>query len=556
MYETLIDEIQKVKPDEKKNSKSSSSTKEDKPQSIIDFETELARRQHEIKMGRMEEDEAYFDWLEKAYREAYKGLTGYQDDIYKYEEMVYDGRKKLAEDFYNEQKKYHEDRVEELESQITVAEDKSVDNNGNSLNPSEKFDYIRASYSDLIAENERRINEIMQSGIEGHEDEVKKLERQIEEYADKLQDVFKDEIDYEIKYIETLQDKYNDFIDKRIDRYEDEKKALEDKYDAEIKSIDDTIDALKDKNDETKTAIDLKKAEQDLENAKQRTRMVYGADGTIIYKQDDEAIAEAQQKVDDIKLDMVVSNLEKQKEALEEQKDIEVDKFDNMISTLNEQKDIQEKYFETLIEILSNYSNPKAAENIKSVWDRIFADKENVKINGTTANVKGTDIDTSNAVFGEVDADKVNQTLDKANEVVENLKENNSRNGMTSEEAKDFVAKMLYTKSGKTPDAYERYKRGEYGDIFKKLSGIDIGNSYNPAQSIVDNINQNNSKMQSVNIKPSVSVGELSLNIQTPVGTIEDIAKHAATGVLEKAEREAMMQIPNAFMKQMYTNLK
>ena len=195
LYETLIDEIQKVKPDEKKNSKSSSSTKEEKPQSILDFETELARRQHEIKMGRMEEDEAYFDWLEKAYREAYKGLTGYQDDIYKYEEMAYDGRKKLAEDFYNEQKKYHENRVEELKSQITVAEDKSVDSDGNSLNPAEKFDYIRASYSDIIAEIQSRIDEIIQSGIEGHEDEVKELEKQIEEYADKLQDVFKDEMD-------------------------------------------------------------------------------------------------------------------------------------------------------------------------------------------------------------------------------------------------------------------------------------------------------------------------------------------------------------------------
>ena len=85
----------------------SSSTKDDKPKSILDFETELARRQHEIKMGRMEEDASYFDWLEKAYIEAYKGLTGYQDDIYKYEEMVYDGRQKLAEDFYNEQNHFY-----------------------------------------------------------------------------------------------------------------------------------------------------------------------------------------------------------------------------------------------------------------------------------------------------------------------------------------------------------------------------------------------------------------------------------------------------------------
>lgn len=62
--------------------------------------------------------------------------------------------------------------------------------------------------------------------------------------------------------------------------------------------------------------------------------------------------------------------------------------------------------------------------------------------------------------------------------------------------------------------------------------------------------------MQSVDVKPTVNVGDISLNIQTPVGTIEEIAKHAATGVLERAERQAMMDLPNAAMKIIYSNLK
>ena len=478
---------------------------------------------------------SYLNQLDKLNQYYYGNNEKYLDEFRKNEEKVYQGRKKLNEDLIAEeekqQKAYHDKRISELETQITVTTKNSVDDQGNKLIDSEKFDYIRDIYDEILAEIERRENEIVQSGVEGHEDELAELIKLYEEYANKKSDIFNDEIQQEMDYISNLEKKYNDFIDKRIDRYEDEKKAIEDKYDAEIKSIDDTINALKDKNDVASKSIELKKALQNLENAKQRTRMVYGSDGTIAYRQDTEKIEEAQQKVDDIKLDMVVSNLEKQKEALEEQKNIEVDKFDNMITALNEQKDTQEKYFEILIEILENYSNPKATENIKSVWDRIFADKENVKVNDTNANVRGTDIDTSGAVFGEVDADKVNQTLDKAS---------------------DRIAKMLY----KTPEAYERYKRGEYGNIFEKLSGIGISNSYNQAQSIVDNINQNISKMQSVNVKPSVSVGELSLNIQTPVGTIEEIARHAATGVLERAERQAMMELPNAFQKQMYTNLK
>lgn len=603
------------------SSSSGSSTKDNKPKSIIDFETELARRQHEIKMGRMEEDEAYFDWLEKAYREAYKGLTGYQDDIYKYEEMVYDGRQKLAEDFYNEQKKKHENRVEELETQITVAENKSVNNNGNSLNPAEKFDYIRASYSDLIAENERRINEIMQSGIEGHEDEVKELEKQIEEYADKLQDVFKDEIDYEIKYIEITRDKYNDFIDSRIDRYEDEKKAIEDKYDTEIKSIDDTINALKDKNDETKTAIDLKKAEQDLENAKQRTRMVYGADGTVSYRQDTDKVEEAQQKVDDLKLEMLLDSLEKQKEAKEAEKDAALQTYETMIGDLEQQKKDRDEFFEVVLEKLDNINNPKPTEGIDRVIDKTYdnpsesnevkqglKDVENAVKDGTeqakdNANeVKKADNNTSNSANK---ADNKSQSANSKTATTANSNNNNavkidvkqsgnSVNTNTSETADnktdasnkqvvvygeqvavydnggenkqteqtsnmDSFMKLLYSMSGKEPDGYERWKRGEYDDGFKRMGNIFSDDAFmnratKPYEDAINSFNETINKINAVNAanKQPVSISTGDIVIQNPVGDAKQLAKE----VKNEIYKEAMMELPNAFQKQMYTNLK
>ena len=504
--------------------------KDKTPESITNFETELARRQHEIKMGRMEEDASYFDWLEKAYIEAYKGLTGYQDDIYKYEEMVYDGRQKLAEDFYNEQKKYHDNRVDELESQITVAEDKSVDSDGNSLNPAEKFDYIRASYSEIISEIERRINEIIQVGIEGHEDEVKELEKQIEEYSDKLQDVFKDEIEYEIDYIEITRDKYNDFIDSRIDRYEDEKKAIEDRYDTEIKSIDDTIDALKGKNEVASKSIELKKALQDLENSKQRTRMVYGADGTVSYRQDTDKVEEAQQKVDDLKLDMLIDSLEKQKEAVEGEKETALNKYDTMIDTLNEQKDKQSNYYNSLLEILNAYLNPNANENLDTVFERIFADKNNVKTEDGTTVVNGNVIDTSNVDSGKLNGDKVNDQL-KPVDI-------------------DKFMKDLYAKSGTTPDAYDRWKCGEFGDPFNLLPNLFSYNNIaqNGANDIIKNITEN--RVISNSQPASFSFGDI--NITNPVGD----AKQLAEEVKGQIYKEAMMELPNAFQKQMYTNLK
>lgn len=541
-----LNEYNNTKPDDKSGGGGSSD--DDKPKSIIDFETELARRQHEIKMGRMEEDEAYFDWLEKAYREAYKDLTGYQDDIYKYEEMVYDGRQKLAEDFYNEQKKKHENRVEELESQITVAEDKGVDSNGNSLNPAEKFDYIRATYSELIAETEKRINEIVQSGIEGHEDEVKELEKQIEEYADKLQDVFKDEIDYEIDYIETLQDKYNDFIDKRIDRYEDEKKAIEDKYDAEIKSIDDTIDALKDKNDATSKAIELKKAEQDLENAKQRTRKVYGADGSVTYRQDTDKIAEAQQKVDDTKLDILIDGLEKQKEAKEAEKDTALDKYDTMIADLEAQKKSQDDFFEKTLNKLDNSVNPQPTEGIDRVIDKTYD-------NPSEANeVKQGLKDVENAV-----KDGTEQAKDNVNEVKKADNKSQSANSKTVTESNqteqtsnmDSFMKLLYSMSGKEPDGYERWKRGEYDEGNKVMSNIFSDNAFmsgamKPFEDAMNSFNETLAKasVTTVEKQQSVNVTIGDIHIDKPVGDVEQFAK------------ALKMNIHPAFDRQIHTNLK
>lgn len=544
-----LNEYNNTKPDEDKSGGSSSS--DDKPESILDFETELARRQHEIKMGRMQEDETYFNWLEKAYREAYKGLTGYQDDIYKYEEMVYDGCQKLAEDFYNEQKKYHEDRVEELESQITVTEDKSVDKNGNSLNPSEKFDYIRATYSELISEIERRINEIVQSGIEGHEDEVKELEKQIEEYSDKLQDVFKDEIDYEIKYIEITRDKYNDFIDSRIERYEDEKKAIEDKYDTEIKSIDDTIGALKDKNDATSKAIELKKAEQDLDNAKQRTRKVYGADGTIIYTQDTNKIEETQQKVDDIKLDMLIDSLEQQKEAKEAEKDAALEKYDTMITDLEAQKSSQDEFFKSVLEKLDNINNPKPTESIDRIIDKAYADdlKEAEKVKQKLKDNYVENSDKKNSNKSNDDTVK-KASLSKTETNSANENKDNVQIEQTSNY--DSFMKLVYSMSGKEPDGYERWKRGEYDESNKLMGNIFsddafMGGVMKPFEDAMNSFNETSAKASVTTVEKQQPVNVTfsgGINIQNPVGEVHQFAK------------ELLLQLPTAFRRQMYTNLK
>lgn len=78
------------------------SDKTEKPQSVLNFEKELAEKEHEIAMGQREENEDYYSWLLSAAHTAYDGLADYQDDLWKYEEKVYEWRKKNEQDLFDQ----------------------------------------------------------------------------------------------------------------------------------------------------------------------------------------------------------------------------------------------------------------------------------------------------------------------------------------------------------------------------------------------------------------------------------------------------------------------
>lgn len=486
-------------------------------------ENEIADIEHLYAMEKITYED-YINQLDDINQKYFANNSKYLTEFYKYEETVYKGRKKLAEDFYNEQKKAFENRIDNLEAQITVTTNDSVDKDGNKLKASEKFNYLRDVYDEILAEIETRENEIVQSGIEGHEDELTELAKKYEEYANKKADIFKDEIQYEIDYISELEKKYNDFIDKRIDRYEDEKDALEDRYDTEIKAIDKTIKALKDKNEEDKTALDLAKAKQELENAKQRTRKVYDAGGRIIYKQDTDKISEAQQKVNDLEQEQIINGFEKLKDTLEDQKKIEVDKYDSMIDALNEQKDKQSDYYNSLLEILNAYLNPKATENLDTVFERVLGDKDKVKTDDGVTVVNGTAVDTHEVDKGRLTSDRVNEQLKKTNKL--SLEEILKDIGVS-----ESIAKSL---------------------THEKLSQIFGLSSIKPITPIISQPNtasliRNESIMRNNNDNKSQPINvtfEGGINIQNPVGEVQQFAK------------ELLLQLPTAFNRQIYSNLK
>lgn len=151
-------------------------------------------------------------------------------------------------------------------------------------------------------------------------------------------------LEKESEYYQGLIDeinKKNDSLEKQKDDYDSILSVVEKVYDKEIealqeqqKAIDEKIDALRDANDEEERGIALANARYALEKAQQqRTRLVYTEGEGFIYKQDNEAIREARKELKDVELENTISQLEKEKEALDE--DIEnLEKYKDLWSEI------------------------------------------------------------------------------------------------------------------------------------------------------------------------------------------------------------------------------
>lgn len=551
IYQTLIDEINNAKPNESGSGGSSSNSDPWKEQ----FDKQYSEKQHLLAMEQLSEED-YLDWLDGAYKQYFSDLTKYQDEYYKYEEEVYKGRKQLAEDFYDEQQKLFEDRVSNLETNIEVATKYSTDADGNKLDIEEKYDYISSAYQEIINEINARIGEILDIGIEGHEDEVAELEKQIEEYQEKLSDVFKSAVEEEQDYIEKQKKAYSDLYDERINQIKDEQKAAEEAAQAEIDAVQEKIDALKEANEKAEEANEIEKARQDLAKASQRTRQVYGADGSISFQVDQEKVKEAQEKLDKLIFEQTVNIFEEQKQALEDAKDKASESYDKIIENLETEKETGEKRFDILLDVLDRYLNPDNGESNSDVWKTLAHIEGAIYKDGTWKDKDGNVIDIDKLI------DSVETKTDDKRTETDNAKTDTKDNGVITGtmERMTFGSEKSDTENevkGKTESAIDTF----FSNLEKKLNmpsgSINLENAmqvfknspmmnFNPYGAMndrtglankeyVNNVNNNNNAS-------NVTVGDIVIN--NPVGNSDDLAK------------ELIMNIPIAFQKQMYSNLK
>ena len=90
----------------------------------------------------------------------------------------------------------------------------------------------------------------------------------------------------------------------------------------QINNLQEQKDALSQINDERKKELELIKAKEALENAKKERKRVYRAGVGFVYEADEEAIATAQENLENLNTEKVQENLQLQIDMLQQQKDI------------------------------------------------------------------------------------------------------------------------------------------------------------------------------------------------------------------------------------------
>ena len=343
-YKTIIDEIEAAKPNDS-----------DKPKSVQDFETELARRQHEINMGRMQEDEAYYDWLLSAAHTAYDGLADYQDELWKHEEEVYKWRQE-------QEQKLFDQKIDNLEKLADKALDKNVDNNGNELTVTANFDYARDQINKAIAETQARINGIKNGTISGDNDDIETLIDDLDSLYDKLTDINEKEIESEKDYISELKDDYSDMMDERINKVDELSDKIEKSYDKQI----DALEKIKDTEDRIKkikdAQLEVKEKEKALDDAKRedaKNSYVYFDGAGMSVQTSTENQQKAQQELEESRKDLEEAYREEEINVLKEQKEAATTYYDNVKDNLEKQKAQGEKTYEAVEKIYEQLGGDK-----------------------------------------------------------------------------------------------------------------------------------------------------------------------------------------------------
>ena len=225
--------------------------------------------------------------------------------------------------------------------------------------------------TDALKEQEKAI----QKEIDKYEKVISYIKKKVNDYIDTLnkqKDAELDAIDVKIKVLQDAQDARDNWYDNEIDKLENAKDKEEEYWDAQI-------DAIKKQNDKLEDQIKLQQLLDALNSARAKRLKVYKEGEGFVYTQDNQAIKEAQDKLDEFNreqaLNKEIADLEANRDAklaiyeqeiqaLKDKQKAEKDSYDKQIQDLEEYKnavearwDAQIKYYQDWLEQFGNQVN-------------------------------------------------------------------------------------------------------------------------------------------------------------------------------------------------------
>lgn len=128
-------------------------------------------------------------------------------------------------------------------------------------------------------------------------------------------------------------------VEKEIDKYNDMTEAVEKSYEARIKPLQDELDLLNKTNEARQIQLGVEQSLYGLERAKNQKTTQVVENGEIVYREDIDAVRNANKAHEDALYNKAKYELEQQIKSLEEERDALLESYDEQIDKLGEVKD-------------------------------------------------------------------------------------------------------------------------------------------------------------------------------------------------------------------------
>lgn len=295
------------------------------------FERQLKDHQHLVAMEQ-ESEEEYLNWLDKAYKQAYKEGIIELDDYYKYQEEVYQGLQDLFKDYLND-----------IEHEISMRE-----------NYDSESKKIISLYKQMISSIEKEIATARKQGLSNEDDYIQELQSKWQDYNDAIKEI-QDEATKNAK------DALDELVEYRIDMIkqdlEDEKGALDKKLDYLKEFYDKQKEMLQDQYDEEEYLEEQAEKRKSVSDIQAELAMLEFDDSAWAQKRKlelQEELTEAQKDLTDFEdehaLELALDALDDAYDAQEKQIEAEMDALEEKLN------DPEALYNQALTEIQNNTS--------------------------------------------------------------------------------------------------------------------------------------------------------------------------------------------------------